>query len=644
MAEAGAAVATPTELKASQSQKSGFSPAGTPGPGGTDSSDSKDLRATNTARPTSYPLVYNGDGAANVPLAVDKETLEDTFESVTAGEKALMTGQLLLVPPGCQAQVLARGLRGKITDPVLATAFNAQLDIAFVRVVDGPFAGRTGYVWARWLLGLEPPLESGQITSDGAGDDGKLQKGLARSYTDNGDGTITDKNTGLMWEKKDQSGGIHDWGNTYSWAMEFGPYAKKSTMVTTFLATLNTVPCFARHCDWRIPNVHELQSLAKYLKVKPAVDQVFNTSCRPGCTVLTCSCTQPRSGYWSSTTSQEDSGAAWAVYFDDGSAHYGSQTSILYVRAVRDGTGGALAYVDNGDGTITDLKTHLIWEKLSNDGGIHDYDNTYTWDQALARIATLNSGGGFAGHTDWRLPTREALQSLAKYEGLNPTQVKPAVDQVFNTSCHPGCTVLTCSCTQSYYYWSSTTYQGLPGVAWAVSFADGKLGQGLKFYTSYNVRAVRGGTGGALAYVDNGDGTITDPETHLIWEKLSNDGSIHDYDNTYTWDQALARIATLNSGGGFAGHTDWHLPTREALQSIVKAGGGRPTVDGAFNANCVPTCTVMRCSCTQSNYYWSSTTYQDYPDYAWGVSFYDGSVDGYFKDFTYYVRAVRGGS
>jgi Protein of unknown function (DUF1566) len=67
--------------------------------------------------------------------------------------------------------------------------------------------------------------------------------------------------------------------------------------------------------------------------------------------------------------------------------------------------GAALSYTDNGDGTITDNNTGLMWEKKSDDGSIHDQDTAYTWDDAFGvHIAGLNAGSGFAGHTDWRLP------------------------------------------------------------------------------------------------------------------------------------------------------------------------------------------------------------------------------------------------
>jgi hypothetical protein len=149
----------------------------------------------------------------------------------------------------------------------------------------------------------------------------------------------------------------------------------------------------------------------------------------------------------------------------------------------------------------------------------------------------------------------------------------------------------------------------------------------------------------ALAYVDNGDGTITDTKTGLMWEKQSDDGSIHDKDTTYTWANAFAtKVAALNGGGGFAGYTDWRVPNVNELQSIVNYGAVNPSVSPAFNTGCVASCTVTSCSCTRSSYYWSSTTYQGFPVFAWYVVFADGLVGYETKATNFYVRAVRGGS
>ncbi|MEB2283571.1 MAG: hypothetical protein B6D46_14985 [Polyangiaceae bacterium UTPRO1] len=155
---------------------------------------------------------------------------------------------------------------------------------------------------------------------------------------------------------------------------------------------------------------------------------------------------------------------------------------------------------------------------------------------------------------------------------------------------------------------------------------------------------VRNGT--ALAYTDNGDGTVTDNVTKLMWEKLSDDGGIHDKDNSYTWAEAFAvKVATLNSGGGFAGHTDWRVPNVKELQSIVNYENSNPAVSPAFNTDCTASCTVLTCSCTMSGLHWSSSTLAPTPASAWYVFFNDGGVGAivYSKTNYGFVRAVRGG-
>ena len=146
----------------------------------------------------------------------------------------------------------------------------------------------------------------------------------------------------------------------------------------------------------------------------------------------------------------------------------------------------------------------------------------------------------------------------------------------------------------------------------------------------------------ARAFVDNGDGTITDTRTGLMWEKISDDGSIHDKDTSYTWAGAVSgKIASLNGGAGFAGWTDWRVPNRAELLTLVDLGAVNPAVPPPFNTGCVPGCTVASCSCTLSNYYWSSSTYDDGPSQAWFVAFFDGFSSAANKLTAYWVRAVR---
>ena len=186
------------------------------------------------------------------------------------------------------------------------------------------------------VLGCTPVSEGGGVLKTGqtqcetsnvmggcpgnpAGQDGELQKGTARSYTVNGDGTITDDATGLMWEKLTDDGSIHDKDNTYNWDNAF----------LVKIADLNTAPCFAGQCDWRLPNVNELQTLADYGRFNPAIDPAFNN----GLDSFTRS-----SVYWSSTTSAGSPGLAWGVIFADGFVRAIGMSNFGFVRAVRGGS------------------------------------------------------------------------------------------------------------------------------------------------------------------------------------------------------------------------------------------------------------------------------------------------------------------
>lgn len=150
--------------------------------------------------------------------------------------------------------------------------------------------------------------------------------------------------------------------------------------------------------------------------------------------------------------------------------------------------------------------------------------------------------------------------------------------------------------------------------------------------------------GATLDYTDNGDGTITDNNTGLQWAKKSSDGSIHDVDDTYTWEDAFAvYIAGLNTAN-FAGHNDWRLANAKELQSIVNYQNANPSVSPEFNTNCVSNATVLTGSCTAASNCWSSTTFASFPNFAWLVNFIDGFVYGDGKFNGLHVRAVRGGS
>jgi hypothetical protein len=151
--------------------------------------------------------------------------------------------------------------------------------------------------------------------------------------------------------------------------------------------------------------------------------------------------------------------------------------------------GATLAYQDNGDGTVTDLNTGLMWEKQSDDNSIHDRDTLFTAAAAPGHITTLNSGN-FANHNDWRMPNARELLSLVNYGVANPAIEASA----FHTNCFGGCTVSNCSCTAFFAYWTGTTVTNLPNAAFTVNFTDGTVNASAKNASfTAAVRGVRGG-------------------------------------------------------------------------------------------------------------------------------------------------------
>jgi hypothetical protein len=159
------------------------------------------------------------------------------------------------------------------------------------------------------------------------------------------------------------------------------------------------------------------------------------------------------------------------------------------------------------------------------------------------------------------------------------------------------------------------------------------------------LQAVASGTGDTCdspRYEDNGDGTVFDNLTGLQWEQTTDDGTVHDKDNVYTWSAGsfnadgtafTGHLATLNSGSCFAGECDWRLPTRAELQTILSEPfrcTTHPCIDqGVFGP-------------TAGHDYWASTA-DDRAGLAWFVFFGDGYVGLDGEADTVYVRAVRGG-
>lgn len=134
-------------------------------------------------------------------------------------------------------------------------------------------------------------------------------------------------------------------------------------------------------------------------------------------------------------------------------------------------------------------------------------------------------------------------------------------------------------------------------------------------YTLYNA-------GGAVS-------TTVDNRTGLMWVTDPVDAGIS---GAYLWLGAITACETIQSDGSYAGYTDWRLPNLKELQSIVDYSHGTPAVNTTYFLN------------TQSDYYWSSTTYAQSAAMASLVDFSNGTMTYSNKGTTYkYVRCVRGG-
>ena len=167
-------------------------------------------------------------------------------------------------------------------------------------------------------------------------DDGTVEAGAELRYVDNGNGTVTDKNTKLTWEKKVAgSSCLHCVGDAYPWSNPTTPGANPT--IWDWLAQVNAEGGvgLASKRDWRISNVKELQSIADYGRCGPpggncadqaAIDPMF------GPTAV--------SDYWSSTTLAASPALAWVVGFGFGSVLFDDKSVFshaLRVRAVRGG-------------------------------------------------------------------------------------------------------------------------------------------------------------------------------------------------------------------------------------------------------------------------------------------------------------------
>jgi hypothetical protein len=291
---------------------------------------------------------------------------------------------------------------------------------------------------------------------------------------------------------------------------------------------------------------------------------------------------------------------------DPGNAFYGQDAQY---------NGHTPDYQDNGDGTVTDLVTGLMWQKspdMDGDGDI-DYEDKMSFEEAMAGAADFS----LAGHTDWRLPSIKEIYSLILFNGKDPSgyngssteDLVPFLDTEYFDFAYgdlsAGERLIDAQMVSSTLY-VGTTMMG-DETMFGVNFADGRIKgyptgsmPGQSVDKQYYVMYVRGNTDyGVNDFEDNGDGTITDHATGLMWMR-------DDEGEGMVWEDALS-YAEYHA---FAGHSDWRLPNAKELQSIVDYDRA-PSVTNSAAIDPVFNGSTITDEGGNENYpsYWTGTTH-----------------------------------
>lgn len=363
---------------------------------------------------------------------------------------------------------------------------------------------------------------STKIACAGTGQDGDIQAGIAwpsLRFVDNGDETITDKLTGLIWTKDGNLIETKDPDFNNDGILRYGRVRWKNAL--DYVAKLNA-ESYLGYTDWRLPNVNELESLINV--DKSGISIWLNSQ---GFSNVT------SDSYWSSSTYAYDTGSAWVVSMWMGTLDDAAKDDAsCFVWPIRSGqsesfgnlvipqTGQTNCYdtagdeivctgtgqdgdiqagvawpnprfTDNGNGTVTDNLTTLMWTKDANliETRNPDFDKDYAtngrvkWQHALDYVAKLNAEV-YLGYTDWRLPNRKELRSLINYSNYNPAL---QIDHPFTNL--------------SSDYWSSSTDYFFGNRAWVVGMWNGYINSPGKDGIDLYGWPVRGGQFGSLGYL-----------------------------------------------------------------------------------------------------------------------------------------------
>ena len=247
--------------------------------------------------------------------------------------------------------------------------------------------------------------------------------------------------------------------------------------------------------------------------------------------------------------------------------------------------------------TVTDNNTGLLWQR-QDDGA------TRTWSAANTYCNGLSLGGY---NTGWRLPSNQELMGLVDYSGGLAADLGPAINTIY----------FMFPVSQSQFdYWTSTADVNVSNSAWYTNFSNGSTGSAAK--TTSGIYLARCVHGTQLAYDhfgNNGDGTVTDQDTGLMWQRA-------EVTNT-TWGDSLSYCNTLSLAG-----RKWRLPSIRELTSLVDYSLTSP----AMNT------TIFSYSGAET--YWSATTDTSAGVYAWFVYILTGALSTDPKTNPYWTKCV----
>ena len=296
--------------------------------------------------------------------------------------------------------------------------------------------------------------------------------------------------------------------------------------------------------------------------------------------------------------------------YDDGSAITCPAAGEPFYGQDAQFTGNAPSTTDNGDGTVTDHVTGLTWQQSPDTDGDGDIDaqDKLTYADAVAYCENLT----LEGADDWWLPSIKQLYSLIDFSGADPSgrsdaagsNLSPFIDATTFRFAYgdegAGERLIDAQFASSTPY-VATVMNDRPTI-FGVNFVDGRIKgypQDLAFY----VLCVRGNAAyGENDLVDNGDGTITDQATGLMWTQ-------DDSGSGMTWEEALDWVEAQNAAN-YLGYSDWRLPDVKELQSIVDYARSPDTtnsaaIDPVFDATAI----TNEAGEIDYAFYWSSTTH-----------------------------------